>query len=127
MKLGNLLVEAKLTETDFQGALAKMVTRYRDFTEVFNSTGLIKSDDVVRAYQLVRGVLAAHESGGSFRVFCNARWPDLIESWYMVMRSVRSSVLRCRLQLLTWQEIAAVLPKSEQKLLALKYGAITAS
>lgn len=102
-------------------------SRYRDFTEIFNSTDLIKSADVVRAYQLVRGVVAAHESGGSFCVFCDARRPDLIESWYAVMRSVRSRVLRCRLQLLSWQEIAAVLPKSGQKFLALKYGIIAAS
>jgi len=38
------------------------------------------------------------------------------------MRAVRSCVLRCRLQLLTWQELAAVLPKSLRKFLAAKYG-----
>jgi hypothetical protein len=106
----SILVEAKPTETDFQSALARMVTRYRDFTEVITPTDLIKSADVVRACQLVHGVLAAHESGGSFCVSYDARRPDLIESWYAVMRSVRSCVLRCRLQLLTSQEIAALLP-----------------
>jgi ABC-type transport system involved in multi-copper enzyme maturation permease subunit len=39
-----------------------------------------------------------------------------------VMRPVRTCVLRCRLQLLTWQELTAVLPRSLQKFLAAKYG-----
>lgn len=122
MKLGDLLVEAKLTETDFQSASVKMVTRYRDFPEVFDSTELMTSGDIVRAYQLVRGVLAAHASGGSFCVICDARRRDLIESWYSVMRSVKSCVLRCRLQLLTWQELAPALPRALQRFLAAKYG-----
>jgi pimeloyl-ACP methyl ester carboxylesterase len=53
---------------------------------------------------LIRGVLAAHATGGSFSVLCDARRPDLIENWHLVMRAVRSCVLRCRLQSLTWQE-----------------------
>jgi hypothetical protein len=122
MKLGDLLVEAKLTETDFQTAPARMIERYRDLDEVFDREELMTSDDVVRCYQLIRGVLAAHATGGTFCVLCDARRPDLIENWYVVMRAVRSCVLRCRLQLLTWQELAAVLPRSLQKFLAVKYG-----
>lgn len=34
MRLGDLLVEAKLTESDFQSAGAEIVERYRDFYEV---------------------------------------------------------------------------------------------
>ena len=124
MKLGDLLVEAKLTETDFQTAPARMIARYQDLEEVFESGELMMSGDVVPGYQLIRGVLAACATGGSFCVFCDTRRPDLIENWYSVMRAVRSCVLRCRLQLLTWQELAAVLPKSLQKFLAAKYGIV---
>jgi hypothetical protein len=122
MKLGDLMVEAKLTETDFQTAPARMIERYRDLDEVFDREELMMSGDAVPGYQLVRGVLAAHATGGSFCVLCDARRPDLIENWYSVMRAVRSCVLRCRLQLLTWQELTAVLPKSMRKFLAAKYG-----
>ena len=122
MKFGNLLVEAKLTETDFQTAPARMIERYRDLQEVFDPGGLMMSGDAVPGYQLIRGVLAAHATGGSFCVLCDARRPDLIENWYAVMRAVRSCVLRCRLQLLTWQELTAVLPRPLQKFLAAKYG-----
>jgi restriction endonuclease-like protein len=122
MKLGELMVEAKLTETDFQAAPARMIARYRDLAEVFDPGQLMMSGNVVPGYQLIRGVLAAHATGGSFCVLCDARRPDLIENWYSVIRAVRSCVLRCRLQLLTWQELTAVLPKSMQKFLAAKYG-----
>jgi hypothetical protein len=122
MKLGDLLVEAKLTEKDFQTAPSRMIERYRDLAEVFDPEHLMVFGEVVSGYQLVRGVLAAHATGGSFCVLCDARRPDLIEQWYSVMRAVRSCVLRCRLQLLTWQELTAVLPRSLQKFLAAKYG-----
>ncbi len=121
MKLGHLLVEAKLTETGFQTAPVKMVERYRDIEEVFDPGELI-SNPAIRSYQLIRGVLAAHATAGSFCVLCDARRPDLIENWYSVMRAVTSCVLRCRLQLLTWQELSPLLPKSLQKFLAAKYG-----
>jgi hypothetical protein len=122
MKLGQLMVEAKLTETDFQTAPARLVERYRDLAEVFNREELVTFSDGVPGYQLIRGALAAYATGGSFCVLCDARRPDLIEQWYRVMRAVRSCALRCRLQLLTWQELTAVLPRSLQKFLAAKYG-----
>ena len=122
MKLGDLMVEAKLTETDFQTAPARMIERYRDLDEVFDREDLMMCGHAIRGYQLIRGVLAAYATGGSFCILCDARRPDLIENWYAVMRAVRSCVLRCRLQLLTWQELTAVLPKSLQKFLAAKYG-----
>jgi hypothetical protein len=117
MKLGDLLVEAKLTKTDFQTAPARMIERYRDLTEVFDLDELMMSGDTVSGYQLIRGALAAHATGGSFCVLCNARRPDLIEKWYSVMRAVKSCVLRCRLKLLAWQEFTPVLPRSLQKFL----------
>jgi len=125
MKIGDLLVEAKLTETDFQTAPARMMERYRDLAEVFDPEHLLVFGDVVSGYQLVRGVLAAHATGGSFCVLCDARRPDLIEQWYSVMRAVKTCDLRCRLQLLTWQELTAVLPTSLQKFLAAKYGLVS--
>ena len=35
MRIGNLLVEAKLTEGDFQTREARIVEAYRDFDEIF--------------------------------------------------------------------------------------------
>jgi hypothetical protein len=40
MRLGDLLVEAKLTESDFQSAPKALVRAYRDFAELFDEEGL---------------------------------------------------------------------------------------
>ena len=122
MKLGDLLLEAKLTETGFQTAPANLIERYRDLEEVFAAKDLGHSGDTVENYQLIRGVLAAQSTGGSFCLLCDARRPDLIESWYSVVRAVENCALRCRLQLRTWQELATALPQALGRFLAIKYG-----
>ena len=72
----------------------------------------------------IRGTLAAYATGRSFCVLCDSRRPDLIEGWYRVMRAVRPAELRCRLKLLTWQELASAVPEELQQFLATKYGIV---
>ena len=122
MRVGDLLVEAKLTESDFQSARLALVERYRDLREVFDVEELPMRGGRVIGYQLIRGTLAAYASGCSFCVLCDARRPELVETWYAVMRAVRLSDLRCRLKLLTWQELAGVVPLELREFLAEKYG-----
>jgi predicted NUDIX family NTP pyrophosphohydrolase len=122
MRLGSILFEAKLTESNFQTARLDLVERYRDFEEVFDRAELPVRDDKFFSYQLIRGVLAAHAANASFCVLCDARRPDLMEAWYRIMRAVRLFDLRCRLQLLTWQELASHVPADLQQYLAEKYG-----
>lgn len=122
MKIGDLLVEAKLTESGFQCASHKLISRYRDFDAVFDPSELSHRNGKQGGYQLIRGALAAYALGSSFCVLCDSRRPDLVEVWYSILRAVRPAELRCRLKLLTWQEIASVLPPELQNFLALKYG-----
>lgn len=122
MSLGELLAEAKLTEGDFQRAPVRLVERYRDLEEVFDVELLPVVDGVVRSYQLVRCVLAAHAGGRGFAVICDGRRADLGERWFEVMRAVRDAALRTRMGLVTWQELAAVLPARVQTFLEEKYG-----
>jgi hypothetical protein len=127
MKLADLLVEAKLTEADFQSKAAPVVESYRDFFEVFGSSDLPRREDSYLNYQLIRNVLAAYANQCSFCVMLDARRPDLLESWYSVMRSVRLHDLRVRCKVLTWQELAASLPPRLQKFLGEKYGITSSS
>jgi hypothetical protein len=127
MKVDNLLVEAKLTESDFQSARFDLLCRYRDLETVFDLSELPVRNEKQSCYQLIRGTLAAYATECSFCVFCDARRPDLVEAWYRVMRSVRLFDLRCRLKLLTWQELAVVLPEDLQQFLADKYGIFAAT
>jgi hypothetical protein len=122
MKIDRLLVEAKLTESEFQSAGLGLISRYRDLEKIFDLAQLPSRDGKYRSYRLIRGALAAFATGYSFCVFCDARRPDLIEAWYAVMRTVHDYELRCRLKLLTWQELATVLPRDVQHFLAVKYG-----
>ena len=143
----NLFLEAKLTESDFQTAAPALITRYRDLEGVFDLSRLprkiltppplpsnLDPDDPtvnlparptrvrIASYQLIRNVLAAYAADASFCVLCDGRRHDLIESWYSVLSAVHSPTFATRLKLLTWQELAATLPRDLQSFLANKYG-----
>jgi hypothetical protein len=124
MKVGELLIEAKLTESDFQVARPGLLTRYRDFDTVFEFDVLPKLNGTIGGYQLIRGALAAYALGNAFCVCCDARRSDLIEDWFRVLRAVRQYELKTRLKILTWQELANVLPAKLQRFLDLKYGIV---
>jgi hypothetical protein len=122
LKVGDLLVESKLTETGFQSRPCQLLYRYRDLHEVFEVEELpIRGNDVC-GYQLIRAVLAAYATECSFSLFCDMRRDDLIESWFAVVRAVRSYSFRSRLKLITWQDLAEALPGKLQEFLGEKYG-----
>lgn len=120
--LGNLLVEAKLTESDFQRAPKRVLLEYRDFSKVFDSTQLPQTRDNYLSYQLLRNVLAAYALQCSFCVLVDARRPDLAEAWYAVMRCVKPVKLRTELRIWTWQEVCVAAPPALRTFLAKKYG-----
>ncbi len=124
MKLGNLLFEAKLTESDFQSADTAVLLGYRDFEEVFDARDLPREGERLVSYQLIRNVLAAHASDCGFCVLLDARRPDLLESWYAILRCIRPVELRVRCKVLTWQELSAVLPEQLREFLDVKYGIV---
>ena len=121
-----LLAEAKLTEADFQSAPIAVVAAYRDFDDVFQRSELERVRGRYLNYQLIRNVLGAHATGASFCVLADARRPDLIEAWYATMRAVKPVDLRVRCKVLTWQELAAVVPPRLQAFLEEKYGIVPA-
>jgi hypothetical protein len=122
MRLGNLLIEAKLTESDFQSAPRTIVDAYRDFSEVFDGRQLPQGRDRYASYQLLRNVLAAYALACSFCVLIDARRTDLADAWYAVMRCVKPVELRTKLRLATWQEVAGSAPPTLRRFLAAKYG-----
>jgi hypothetical protein len=124
MKLGTLLVESKLTEANFQTAKPNQVDCYRDLQAAFDMDALPKESGCYTCYQLIRNVLAAYALGLNFCVLLDARRPDLRDSWYGVISSIRSFELKTRCKVLTWQELSTVLPKDLQLFLDLKYGIV---
>jgi hypothetical protein len=127
LQLGNLYLEAKLTESNFQNATPRLIERYRDLETIFDLTRLPrKVTGVIQGYQLIRNVLAAYASDASFCVLCDARRRDLITIWYSVLSAVHYPSFAWRLKLLTWQELASVLPKDLQQFVETKYGIYSA-
>ena len=126
MKLGSVLFEAKLTESDFQNQNPILVEGYRDLKDVFECRSLPRRGKKYVSYQLLRNVLAAYAFDLSFCVLLDARRPDLIEDWYAVMACVRPTDLRTRCKVLTWQELTVALPMKLQHFLDLKYGILPA-
>jgi hypothetical protein len=122
MRLGDLLVEAKLTEPDFQRCGREVLETYRDLHEVFDVRELPRDGNISLSYQLIRNVLAASATGLSFCVMADARRPDLREAWYAVMSSIRTSELRVRCKMFTWQELSEELPSKLRIFMAEKYG-----
>lgn len=105
----------------------------QEFESVVADPALISAVDTVfrppgeagyAAYQLIRSVLAAYASDCSFCVIHDERRPDLREEWFEVMAAVKSSALSVRLKVLTWQELAAHLPRALQEFLDVKYGIV---
>jgi hypothetical protein len=122
LKLGDLFIEAKLTEGDFQTARCDLVHRYRDLDLVFGVDRLPMRKEKYQSCQLIRGALAAHACGASFAVVCDQRRQDLVEDCFEVMSAVISAELRCRMSVVTWQELAETLPGKVRAFLAEKYG-----
>lgn len=126
MRLGDLLVEAKLCEGDFQSAPMAMMQRYDAFADVFDIERLHPRRGKLRSYQLLRGVMAAMEHDARFCLMCDARRTDLKDDWAEVVAAVRYSTVRCRLQIVTWQEIARYVTKPLAVFLDEKYGIVSA-
>jgi hypothetical protein len=122
LRLGDILIEAKLTESDFQRAGKDVLLAYRDFADVFDRSQLPQTADKYLSYQLLRNVLAAFALQCSFCVLVDARRPDLADAWYAVMKCVRPVALRTKLRISTWQEVAQVTPPGVRAFLAGKYG-----
>jgi hypothetical protein len=126
MKLRNVLFEAKLTEGDFQIQCAELVEQYRDLQEVFECRQLPRAKRKYISYQLIRNVLAAHALGFDFSTLVDARRPDLLEHWFLIVSCIRSATLRSRCKVFTWQELTPSLPAALQRFLSAKYGIMPA-
>ena len=122
LRLGHLFIEAKLTEGDFQTARPRLVHRYRDLEAVFEVSRLPTRQGRFRSCQLIRGALAIYVHPASFVVFCDQRRPDLMDDCFEILAAVVSAELRCRMRVVTWQELAAAMPRTVKRFLAEKYG-----
>lgn len=126
MRLGSVLVEAKLTERSFTSSPRTHVSRYRQLTEVFDVDSLPGNETHFFSYQLIRNTLAAAHVGAHFLVLIDARRPDLRQEWGTVGGAIRDKSLAARCVLRTWQQVAAAAPQELRVFLEQKYGIVGA-
>jgi hypothetical protein len=106
MKFGNLLIEAKLTESSFESCAITPMHAYAEFHDSFRLSDLPRSSRHYRCYQLLRNVLAAKAHNATFCLLTDARRVDLIDSWSQVLAAIRAMELRVRCKMLTFQELS---------------------
>lgn len=126
MELGDLWVEAKLTESGFGRAGAERLRRYVGLDQIFDVEELPAGAGRMTGYQIVRGLLAAVQQHRRYLVLMDARRPDLMEICFRVLRAVRDADAGSRFRMLTWQELASALPCSLRQFVAEKYGIVPA-
>ena len=126
MQLGDLWIEAKLTEGGFGRAARERVLRYVGAEEMFDLDELPMGAGQILGYQVVRGLLAAVQQERRYLVLMDRRRADLEEICFRVLRAVRDAEARSRFRLVTWQELAPHLPRSLGRFLAEKYGIVPA-
>jgi Restriction Endonuclease associating with ARP len=121
MRLGDMIVEAKLTESDFQSKAADVVRTYPNVTKLFDLDRLSMPDGQIRNYQLVRNIAAATMLDLRFVLLVDARRPDLIREFMATLLAMndREASSRCRFH--TWQEIVGLLGEDLRTFLELKY------
>ena len=122
MVLGDVIYEAKLTETDFTTKDLQTVQRvYPEMEDVFDLKFLSEGDRV-KHYQLLRNIYAAHKKDKSFIVLLDYRRPDLLHCLFDVIKAVRDNELRRKCGFITWQQISRTVGKNLKDFLQLKYG-----
>ena len=122
MRVGNIVCEAKLTESDFTSKHATVVEAYRDLHNVFHTSLLPRVEGEYQSYQLIRNVLAAAAHAYHFVLICDGRRPDLLHQWWTVHAAIRHPGLRARAHFLLWQEVAEACPAPLREYLRKKYG-----
>jgi hypothetical protein len=106
------LVEAATVAREFQAAIVDRAREAEPFEAGY------------RGYQLIRNVLAAYAEGSSFCVVHDERRPDLREMWFQLMAAVKIAEMRVRCKVLTWQELAGLVPGDLAAFLEGKYGIV---
>ena len=105
LKIGNHIFEAKLTEKSFTTKSKSVVDLYSDFKDVFEESYLLTPKKEIQQYQLIRNILTANKYNFFFTVIIDSSRIDLMKEVINVLKSIKDSDLRSRINIVTWQEI----------------------
>jgi hypothetical protein len=118
----NIIVEAKLTETDFTQKSVSVVKNYTDIEKVFHFNNLPNNGENIFHYQIIRNILASVQLNKRHILICDDRRGDLIRCYYDVVKCVRDVGIRKNCSIIFWQEIFTKVGKELRQYLLDKYG-----
>jgi hypothetical protein len=122
MEVGDLFVEAKLTEPDFCSKEIAEASKYSHLSACFDVEKLPRRGTQFTSYQIVRNLLASIQHGKRHALFCDERRPDLVRSYLETVNCLKDANHRSRCRVIFWQEIAQVCGKDLKNFLQEKYG-----
>jgi len=122
MEIGDLFVEAKLTEADFVSKDIAKVSKYTHLATYFHIEQLPSDGKKFTTYQIIRNLLAAIQHGKRHALFCDERRPDLVRSYFETVCCLKKAEHRSQCQVIFWQEIARRCGRDLADFLRQKYG-----
>lgn len=110
-----VLIEAKLTEGSFTERETEIVEAYTDLEKTFDTTALPRRGTMNKyvSYQLIRNVLAAEQTGRRAWLAVDARRPDLVKAWVVIMNAIKDPRVRRRCGICFWQELVEEIAAGE--------------
>ncbi len=122
LKIGNIIFEAKLTESSFTTKNINKIRKYPDFKEIFDERNLIINDkNEVENYQLIRNILTAYKYNYRFLLLVDETRIDLIRSFAKTVFAIKVTELRKKMNFITWQELVNSCGKELKEYITIKY------
>jgi len=123
LKINNtdIIIEAKLTESDFTSKEIDYVERYEKIFTVFDKNQLKITNGKYENYQLIRNILAAKKYNSQFILLIDETRIDLIRHFYETINAVKDINLVNNLRFITWQEITELTGISLKEYIENKY------
>lgn len=122
LKFNDIIIEAKLTEDDFQSQGPEIVEAYDNFSLVFDCTLLeLNKKGEYRNYQLIRNILTAYKCEYRFILLVDESRIDLIKEFIKTTNAIKENSLRKRMEFITWQEITNSVGKTLREYIQTKY------
>lgn len=122
LKFNDIIIEAKLTEADFQVKNKEVVERYENLEIVFDKDLLpVNSNGNYLTYQLIRNILTAHKYNYRFILLVDESRIDLIRDFYQTTLAIKDNDLKRKIEFITWQELASKVGKELREYISSKY------
>lgn len=122
LKFNDIIIEAKLTESDFKLKDPEIVEAYDNFSLVFDRTLLeLNKNRKYKNYQLIRNILTAYKYKCRFILLVDESRIDLIKEFIKTTNAIKDNSLRNRMDFITWQEITNSVGKTLREYIQTKY------